>query len=132
MGLPSLICTRCCASGWRKASFAPRTSYGSTGLAPGLEIRLPLTWGVIGFVARTGSPLRLRDVHNDPRFDPTTDERTGYETRSILCLPVLDADGTVQGAIQLINKLDGVFSEEDEAAVAQLAAEVEPLLRRSP
>src|SRR6266545_2397048 len=57
------------------------------GLEAGQEIRLPLTRGVIGFVARTGRSLRLRDAYNDPRFDPSTDQRTGYRTKSILCVP---------------------------------------------
>lgn len=99
------------------------------GLAAGEEIRLPLTHGIIGFVARTGKALRLRDVHNDPRFDSTMDERTGYVTRSLLCLPVLDSRGDVRGAIQVINKRDGAFSEADEAAIALLTPEVETLLR---
>lgn len=84
------------------------------GLPPGMEIRLPTTRGVIGFVARTGRPLRLRDAYNDPRFDPVTDQQTGYRTRSILCVPLFDSRGGVIGAIQLINKLSGAFSAEDE------------------
>jgi adenylate cyclase len=99
------------------------------GLDPGVEIRLPIGRGVIGFVARTGRPLRLRDVHNDPRFDPSTDEATGYQTRSILCVPITDSKGDVRGAIQVINKLEGVFSDEDEAALSELGVRVEPLLQ---
>ena len=98
------------------------------GLDPGQEIRLPLSRGVIGFVGRTGRPLRLRDVHNDPRFDPSTDEATGYETRSILCVPITSPEGDVRGAIQVINKLDGLFTDEDESALAEFGAAVEPLL----
>jgi len=98
------------------------------GLDPGQEIRLSLSRGVIGFVARTGRPLRLRDVHNDPRFDPSTDVVTGYQTRSILCVPVTNAEGDVRGAVQVINKLDGVFSDEDENALTDLATTIAPLL----
>ena len=93
------------------------------------EIRLPLRRGIIGHVARTGHSLRLRDAHNDPRFDPTTDERTGYVTRSVLCVPVLNSRGDVRGAIQVINKREGPFSEEDEAALNALTPEVAVLLR---
>ena len=99
------------------------------GLEPGQEIRLPLTRGVIGFVARTGRSLRLRDAYNDPRFDPSTDQRTGYRTKSILCVPVVDAQGEVRGAIQLINKLNGAFSEADEQMVTELCKEVAGVLK---
>lgn len=98
------------------------------GLGPGQQIRLPVSRGTIGFVARTGRPLRLRDAYNDPRFDPATDQRTGYRTKSILCVPVTDSAGGVLGAIQVINKLDGAFSEEDERRLDQFCAEVAPLL----
>ena len=98
------------------------------GIPAGQEIRLPLTRGIIGFVARTGRPLRLRDAYNDPRFDRTTDERTGYRTTTMLCLPVLDAQSNVRGAIQVINKLDGYFTEDDERALAPLCDEVSGII----
>ena len=99
------------------------------GLAEGQEIRLPTTRGVIGFVARTGRPLRLRDAYNDPRFDPETDQRTGYRTKSILCVAVTDDHGSVLGAIQLINKEAGTFSEEDENMAKGFCPEVAGLLQ---
>jgi len=98
------------------------------GLDVGIEIRVPLTRGAIGFVARTGRTLRLRDAYNDPRLDRSVDERTGYRTRSILCVPVTDGSGTVIGAIQAMNKRNGVFTEDDEATLMALAPEVAPLL----
>src|SRR5437870_4045253 len=98
------------------------------GLDAGIEIRVPLTRGAIGFVARTGRTLRLRDAYNDPRLDRSVDERTGYRTRSILCVPVTDGRGTVIGAIQAMNKRNGVFTEDDEATLMALAPEVAPLL----
>jgi adenylate cyclase len=98
------------------------------GIPEGQEIRLPLTRGIIGFVARTGRSLRLRDAYNDPRFDRTTDERTGYRTSSMLCLPVLDAQANVKGAVQIINKLDGYFTEDDERTLAPFCDEVAGIL----
>ena len=98
------------------------------GLEGSQEIRLPITRGVIGFVARTGRTLRLRDAYNDPRFDQSIDERTGYRTRSILCVPVADARGAVIGAIQAINKHSGIFTEADEAQLMALGPRVAALL----
>jgi adenylate cyclase len=99
------------------------------GLPADLEVRLPTTRGVIGFVARTGRPLRLHDAYNDPRFDPSTDQRSGYRTRSILCVPIFDSDGVMLGAIQVINKVgNGSFTEEDEAKLFDLGTSAAPLL----
>ncbi|MBM2812834.1 MAG: adenylate/guanylate cyclase [Chloroflexi bacterium] len=98
------------------------------GLAVGEEIRLPTSRGVIGFVARTGRTLRLRDVYNDPRFDPSTDQRTGYRTKSMLCVPAVDTQGNVLGAIQLINKASGPFTPEEEETATQFCAQIVPLL----
>ena len=92
------------------------------------EIRLPTTRGVIGFVARTGRSLRLRDAYNDPRFDPSVDQRTGYRTRSILCVPVTGSRGQVIGAVQVINKVSGYFSEDDEEQLQRIAAEAAAFL----
>jgi adenylate cyclase len=87
------------------------------------EIRLPLRRGVVGFVARTGRTLNLKDVYNDPRFDRSTDQRTGYRSKSMLTMAVREADGTVRGVLQALNKASGLFLQNDEAVMAQFSAE---------
>src|SRR5436190_5905904 len=52
------------------------------------EIRLPIGKGLAGTVAETGEPVILHDAYDDPRFDRTSDQRTGYRTRSMLCVPI--------------------------------------------
>ena len=99
-------------------------------LPEGVDIRLPITRGVIGFVMRTGRSLRLRDAYNDPRFDRSIDQRTGYRTRSMLCVPVLDQNHAVLGAIQAINKPEGPFTEDDEQRMFAFCDEVAVLLTR--
>ncbi len=101
------------------------------GLPSGMEIRLPITRGAIGFVIRTGRPLRLRDAYNDPRFDPSTDQRTGYRTKTLLTVPVLDSHDNVLGAIQLINKVKGTFTPEDEEIVSRFCHRIAEILQRS-
>jgi len=79
-----------------------------------LEIRIPANKGIAGYVASTGQPLNIPDAYKDPRFDPTTDQRTGYRTRNILCLPVYNSAGNLIGVTQLINKHQGSFTSSDE------------------
>jgi len=77
-------------------------------------IRVPRGHGIAGWVASTGEVLNIPDAYDDPRFNPDVDKKTGYRTRSILCGPVRNMQGEVIGVIQVMNKRDGVFREEDE------------------
>ncbi len=79
-----------------------------------VEIRIPSNRGIVGYVASTGEALNIPDAYKDPRFDPSTDRRTGYVTRNILCLPVFNSANELIGVTQLINKQQGSFSSSDE------------------
>jgi adenylate cyclase len=79
-----------------------------------MEIRIPANRGIAGYVASTKQPLNIPDAYKDPRFDPTTDKRTGYVTRNILCMPVFNSGGDLIGVTQLINKQQGSFTSSDE------------------
>mgnify|MGYP002777015275 CR=1 FL=1 len=79
-----------------------------------IEIRIPANRGIAGYVASTGQPLNITDAYKDPRFDPSTDKRTGYVTRNILCLPVFNSGNELIGVTQLINKNQGSFTGSDE------------------
>ncbi len=69
-----------------------------------IAIRIPMDKGIAGSVATSGTTLNIPDAYADPRFDATTDQRTGYRTRNILCVPLIDNHGTVFGVAQLLNK----------------------------
>ncbi|MEH1789521.1 MAG: GAF domain-containing protein [Nostoc sp.] len=79
-----------------------------------IEIRIPANRGIAGYVASTGEALNISDAYKDPRFDPTTDRKTGYVTRNILCLPVFNSANELIGVTQLINKQQGSFTASDE------------------
>lgn len=93
------------------------------------EIRQQIGRGISGTVAKTGQPINISDAYNDPRFDPITDKRTGYRTRSMLCMPVWDPNAQegerkIIAVIQVLNKIDGVFTDEDEDLLEALASQV--------
>jgi adenylate cyclase len=79
-----------------------------------MELRIPSNRGIVGYVASTGEALNIPDAYKDPRFDPSTDRRTGYLTRNILCLPVFNSANELIGVTQLINKQQGSFTASDE------------------
>jgi signal transduction histidine kinase len=95
-------------------------------------IRLPMGRGIAGFVAQTGVALNLPDAYEDPRFNRDVDAKTGYRTRSMLCTPVLNADGRAIGVIQALNKRgDSSFTVEDERLLEAIGHQVSVALQNS-
>jgi GAF domain-containing protein len=78
------------------------------------DFKIPIGKGIIGNVAQTGQTENIKDVYEDPRFNPEMDKKTGYRTSTMLCMPVLDTQGKVIAALQMINKKKGFFDESDE------------------
>ena len=79
------------------------------------EIRIPLGKGIAGAVAASGKTLNIPDAYSDSRFEPAVDRRSGYRTKSILCVPLVDSESRVFGVAQLLNKAGGdPFDSADE------------------
>ncbi len=77
------------------------------------EIRLPLGKGIAGHVAQTGEVVNIPDAYADSRFNPEVDKRTGFRTRNILCLPIRNKADKIVAALQLLNKKQGAFTDDD-------------------
>ena len=90
----------------------------------GRTLRLPDHKGIVGEVVQTGVTIRVDDAYADSRFDQSVDKQSGYKTRNLLCVPLLDGDGTRVGAFELINKQGGDFTRTDEEALADLGLQV--------
>lgn len=88
-----------------------------------VEIRLKLGQGIAGWVANTGKSLNIRDAYRDPRFNPKVDEDTGYQTRNILCQPIRNLQGNIIGVIQVLNRVSGHFTDEDEYLLSAIASQ---------
>jgi putative ABC transport system ATP-binding protein len=93
------------------------------------EIRIPIGAGIAGRVAATGTGLNIPDAYLEPLFNRAVDERTGYRTRSILCLPLTTAEGKVFAVMQLLNKAGGgPFDERDEALFREFTGKMGVIL----
>ena len=69
--------------------------------------------GIAGWVAQTGEPLLIADAYQDPRFDPSYDQRTGFHTRSMVTVPIV-IKGEIAGVVQVMNKVSAeTFDERD-------------------
>lgn len=84
------------------------------GLDESKEIRFPADKGLAGYVVQTGETINIIDAYNDARFNPEVDTRTGYRTKTILCMPITNNNKEIIGAIQVLNKIGGVFTANDE------------------
>ena len=96
-----------------------------------VEIRISANRGIAGYVASTGQTLNIPDAYLDPRFDPSTDKKTGYQTRNILCMPVYNPEGELIGVTQLINKNKGSFTASDEKFLLAFNAQAGIALQNS-
>lgn len=93
-------------------------------------IRIPSDTGLVGACARTRRVINVKDCYSDSRFDPSTDKRSGYRTRCMLTLPLVDHNDELVGVMQVLNKADGVFEAADEKLATVLAAQCAIALQR--
>lgn len=79
------------------------------------------TEGIAPHVAQTGHPMFVPDVSKEPLFNKKVDMKTGFETRSIVCLP-LTIHGHTIGVIEIVNIEDvDFFSKTDYPILSILA-----------
>ena len=89
-----------------------------------MQIRLPSNVGIAGAVFKSGKTINIPYAYADMRFNPAFDKQTGYFTRSILCVPVVNKHGKTIGVTQVLNKHGGPFTNEDEARLRAFTAQV--------
>jgi adenylate cyclase len=88
------------------------------------EIRLPNHLGIAGAVFTSGHTINIPHAYADLRFNPAFDKQTGFFTRSMLCVPVINKKGKVIGVTQVLNKRGGPFNSEDESRLKAFTAQV--------
>ncbi|HQG28210.1 MAG TPA: adenylate/guanylate cyclase domain-containing protein, partial [Candidatus Ozemobacteraceae bacterium] len=87
------------------------------------EIRFPKHLGIAGHVATTGDVLNIPDAYEYPGFNREIDKKTGYRTKSILCMPIRGIDNQTIGVTQIINKKAGTFDRTDEEMLGAFSAQ---------
>jgi len=88
-----------------------------------LGLRVPVGQGVVGWVVKHQEDLIVPSTDLEPRFFSGVDEQTGFETQSILCVPIMCA-GHILGAIEVLNKMNGNFNDSDVELMQGLASVV--------
>jgi len=96
------------------------------------EIRFPIGVGIAGTVAETRRSANITDPYADPRFNPAFDKKTGFRSRSILCVPMIGFNGNLLGVIQVLNKGGGMhFGRRDESLLEAFASHAAVALERA-
>lgn len=96
-----------------------------TKYAKGLEKEVVRTnKGIVKLVANHKRAYIVNKPYEHPDFDPTVDLQTGYTTRSILGVPVFNSANGVLGVIQVINKVDGIFTPKDLSILKGFASQI--------
>jgi phosphoserine phosphatase len=94
-------------------------------------VRIPAGTGIVGACAYSRAPINVPDCYADPRFDQGMDRATGYRTRCMLTLPLVDHRDALVGVMQVLNKAGGTFDREDEDLATALAAQCAVALQRA-
>ncbi len=89
-----------------------------------MQIRLPNHVGIAGAVFTSGKTINIPYAYADLRFNPAFDKKTGYFTRSILCVPIVNQRGRIIGVTQVLNKRGGPFTNEDESRLKAFTAQI--------
>ena len=95
------------------------------------EIRLKPGQGIAGWVVKERRPLLVNDVAKDPRFDGRVDSVTGFQTSSILAVPLQDR-GRILGVIEVLNTTKAQrFEQSDLDLLSAFAAHASVALRNA-
>lgn len=99
----------------------------ATGIDP---VRVASGIGLVGACAQSRRIINVPDCYADSRFDPGVDKASGYRTRCMLTLPLVDHKNVLVGVMQVLNKHGGAFDADDERLATALAAQCAVALQR--
>ncbi len=88
------------------------------------QIRMPNHLGIAGAVFTSAKSINIPYAYADLRFNPAFDRKTGFFTRSVLCVPIVNKHGKTIGVTQVLNKHGGPFGPEDESRLRAFTAQI--------
>ena len=94
------------------------------------SFRVKLGEGVSGYSAASGEPVLVRDTGASRHFRNDFDRQTGFQTRSVLCVPLISR-GKVLGVIEILNKINDDFNDDDLHLLQSIATSVSIALENS-
>ena len=95
------------------------------------HIRIPANMGIVGESAQSRQLINVPDCYADDRFNRAIDKQTGYKSRCMLTIPLIGYEESLIGVLQILNKNDGVFDDQDEYVGQALAAQAAVVIHRA-
>lgn len=117
-----------CPNNWSLLRLDPLTQELYFVVAKGLDaeiagtIRLKLGEGIAGYVAQTGQSIFIEDAKSDNRFSSKLDQLSGFETKSLIAVPIIFQD-RVLGIIEIINPINKNSFSMHELNILQTIAD---------
>ncbi len=106
--------------------------YAQLDAANGLSsLRFSAEQGIAGQCFLHKRTINISDAYSDTRFNPEIDRKTGFQTRAILCAPIVNKNGDALGVIQLLNKRGSSFSAVDETRLHAFSAQASMALENA-
>ena len=110
----------------------PQSQEVRSQVAPNVPyISVPFGKGVAGTVAQTGQALNIEDAYKCDLFNPSVDKVTGFRTRSILCCPIKDQQGSQVAIMQALNHFDGPFTRVEEQNLQLISVHIANTIRKA-
>lgn len=94
------------------------------------KFKMKLGQGIAGAVAARGEAIIENSASNSRSFYSQIDQTTGFETRSVLCVPMI-SQGKVVGIIEVLNKKGGDFTDGDRGILQSIATSVSIAMENS-
>ncbi len=95
------------------------------------EIRVLFGFGIAGTTAQSRQTINIPDAYNDSRFNSAFDKSSGFRTKSILSMPIIDQAGILIGVVQVLNKKGGAFTKDDEEFLDAICVHLGIALKRA-
>ncbi|MBC8505173.1 MAG: GAF domain-containing protein [Anaerolineales bacterium] len=85
-------------------------------------IPIPVEGSIAGLIFTQRTPMIINDVPKNPDYFTVVEERTGYQVRSLLGVPIIIRERTI-GVLEGLNKIEGEFTEADAQLLSLVAAQ---------
>ena len=95
-------------------------AFASAGVG-GLLIQVPKSEGIVGWVFNNREPALVNNVAEDKRFYSEIDKKSTLRTRNILCVPLINGKKGCIGALEIVNKNEGEFNNDDLEVLIRLS-----------
>jgi sigma-B regulation protein RsbU (phosphoserine phosphatase) len=87
------------------------------------SVKLKMGEGIAGWVAQNRKPVMVKDAQRDPRFSKRADKQTGFETRTMLSVPLSHHEEFL-GVLNVLNSRDKPFFEAEDLALLESFADL--------